>query len=63
LAKWTLALALWLAPLFNPPLVSAVGRLTPLLILGFALMAISPAAGAIARGRSPPLGAGLAFGE
>jgi hypothetical protein len=44
-------------------LVSAVGRLTPLLILGFALMAISPTVGAIARGRSPPLGAGLASGE
>ncbi len=31
LAKWTLALALWLTPLFNPPLVSPPGRLTPLL--------------------------------
>jgi hypothetical protein len=29
--KWTLALALWLVPLVNPPLVSPIGRLTPLL--------------------------------
>src|SRR5260370_4005078 len=47
LAKWTLALALWLTPLFNPPLVSPVGRLTPLLILGFVAMTIAPATGAI----------------
>lgn len=33
--EWTLALALWLIPLFNPPIISPVGRLTPLLILGF----------------------------
>jgi glycosyl transferase family 87 len=64
LAKWTLALALWLAPLFNPPLVSAVGRLTPLLIFGFAMMAIAPAVSAMALGRrSPPLGARLASEE
>jgi hypothetical protein len=62
LAKWTLALALWLAPLFNPPLVSAVGRLTPLLILGFALMTIAPAWRVTTLGR-PPLGAGLAAEE
>jgi alpha-1,2-mannosyltransferase len=43
LAKWTLALALWLTPLFNPPLVSPVGRLTPLLILGFIAMTIAQA--------------------
>ncbi len=47
LAKWTLALALWLTPLFNPPLVSPVGRLTPLLILGFIAMTIAPATGAV----------------
>jgi len=35
-AQWTLALALFLAPLFNPPLASPIGRLTPLLLLGFA---------------------------
>src|SRR5207302_1327032 len=42
LAKWTLALALWLTPLFNPPLVSPLGRLTPLVILGFVAMTIAP---------------------
>ncbi len=52
LAKWTLALALWLAPLFNPPLVSAAGRLTPLLILGFAVMTIAPAVQAAGLGRA-----------
>ncbi|HTT78646.1 MAG TPA: glycosyltransferase family 87 protein [Stellaceae bacterium] len=41
LAKWTLALALWLAILFNPPLASPPGRLTPLLILGFIALAMS----------------------
>jgi len=60
LAKWTLALALWLAPLFNPPLVSAVGRLTPLIVLGFAVMTIAPAWRETALGRSPPLGSGFA---
>lgn len=63
LAKWTLALAMWLAPLFNPPLVSAVGRLTPIVILGFVLMTIAPAWRATALGRSPPLGTGLATEE
>jgi hypothetical protein len=43
LATWTLALALWLTPLFNPPLVSPVGRLTPVLILGFIAMTIAAA--------------------
>ncbi len=43
LAKWTLALALWLTPLFNPPLVSPLGRLTPVLILGFIGMTIAAA--------------------
>ncbi len=43
LAKWTLALALWLTPLFNPPLVSPVGRLSPFLILGFIAMTLAPA--------------------
>jgi alpha-1,2-mannosyltransferase len=41
LAKWTLALALWLAMLFNPPLASPPGRLTPLLILGFIALAMA----------------------
>lgn len=35
LAQWTLALAVWLAALVNPPLVSPVGRLTPVLLLAF----------------------------
>lgn len=63
LAKWTLALALWLAPLFNPPLVSPVGRLTPLLILGFAVMTIAPGWRAAVRSRSPSLATGLAAEE
>jgi alpha-1,2-mannosyltransferase len=41
LAQWTLALALWLAMLFNPPLAALPGRLTPLLILGFIGMALT----------------------
>ena len=41
LATWTLALALWLTPLVNPPLVSPLGRLTPLLILGFIAMTMA----------------------
>ena len=48
LGQWTLALALWLAPLFNPPLVSPVGRMTPLLIIGFAAMLLAPACAALA---------------
>jgi alpha-1,2-mannosyltransferase len=48
LAKWTLALALWLAMLFNPPLASPPGRLTPLLILAFIAMAMTRAAPAAA---------------
>jgi alpha-1,2-mannosyltransferase len=43
LAEWTLALALVLAPLFGPPLVSAVARLLPLLILGFIMLVIAQA--------------------
>ncbi|HKS88570.1 MAG TPA: glycosyltransferase family 87 protein, partial [Stellaceae bacterium] len=35
LPQWTLALAVWLTALYNPPIVSPVGRLTPLLILAF----------------------------
>jgi hypothetical protein len=62
-AKWTLALALWLAPLFNPPLVSAAGRLTPLLILGFALMTVAPALRATALARPPARGTRLAAEE
>src|SRR5260370_39507330 len=57
LAKWTLALALWLTPLFNPPLVSPVGRLTPLLILGVVAMTIVPAPWAIGLRRAAVLSA------
>ena len=35
LAKWTVALALWAVPPLNPPLVSPLGRLMPLLVLVF----------------------------
>jgi hypothetical protein len=35
LSAWVLALSLWLVPLLNPPETRPVGRLTPLLILGF----------------------------
>jgi hypothetical protein len=38
--KWPLALSFWLAPLFNPPLVSPVGRLTPALIVTFIALII-----------------------
>jgi alpha-1,2-mannosyltransferase len=57
LAKWTLALALWLAPLFNPPLVSPIGRLTPLLIVGFVAMMFVPASRAAGLPRNAALGA------
>lgn len=43
LAKWVSAFAIWLAPLFNPPLVSAPGRFTPLLILAFAAVTMAGA--------------------
>lgn len=36
--KWTLALALWLIPLFNPPAISPLGRLTPILIVAFMVL-------------------------
>jgi alpha-1,2-mannosyltransferase len=45
LAQWTLALALWLAMLFNPPLASPPGRLTPLLILAFVGLAMTRSIG------------------
>jgi hypothetical protein len=54
LATWTLALALWLVPLVNPPLVSPIGRLTPLLILGFITMILAGA------GRAVGVGVGVA---
>jgi len=38
--KWPLALALWLAPLFNPPLISIVGRFTPIGIIIFIVAAL-----------------------
>jgi hypothetical protein len=50
LAPWTLALALWLVPLVNPPLVSPIGRLTPLLILGFVAMFLAGAGRAVGVG-------------
>ena len=53
LAAWTLALALWLVPLVNPPLVSPIGRLTPLLILGFIAMILAGA------GRGVGVGVGV----
>ncbi|HVC57573.1 MAG TPA: glycosyltransferase family 87 protein [Stellaceae bacterium] len=53
LAQWTLALAMWLAMLFNPPLVSPAGRLTPLLILMFVGMLLTRAG----RRAHPALGA------
>jgi hypothetical protein len=43
LAAWTLALAVWLVPLVNPPLVSPPGRLTPLLVLAFIGMILAGA--------------------
>jgi hypothetical protein len=57
LGAWTLALAVWSAMLFNPPLPSPAGRLTPLLILGFVAMMMhrkpSPSATAIGSGAPP----------
>lgn len=53
LAMWTLALALWLAMLFNPPLASPPGRLTPLLILGFIALAMGGRSAAAAEGVRP----------
>jgi alpha-1,2-mannosyltransferase len=41
LGEWTMALALGFVPLFGPPLVSPVARLTPLLILGFAALVLT----------------------
>ena len=38
--KWPLALSFWLAPLFNPPLVSPVARFTPALIVAFIVLII-----------------------
>jgi alpha-1,2-mannosyltransferase len=38
--KWPLALSFWLVPLFNPPLVSPVGRFTPALIVAFIVLII-----------------------
>lgn len=43
LACWTLALALWLTPLVGPPVASPIGRLIPLLILGFIVTAMAGA--------------------
>jgi hypothetical protein len=40
LGEWAMALALWLAALYTPPLVLPVSRLLPLLILGFAALVL-----------------------
>jgi len=61
LAAWTAALAIWLAPVFNPPMASPVGRLTPLLILAFIIVTMTrraqPDRVAVPMPR-PPLAAG-----
>jgi alpha-1,2-mannosyltransferase len=41
LGEWTMALALGLAPVFGPPLVSPVARLLPLLTLGFIALVLA----------------------
>jgi hypothetical protein len=46
--KWPLAGALWLAPLFNPPLISIPGRFTPIVVTAFI-------AAALGRGSRPIL--------
>ncbi|MBV9824457.1 MAG: DUF2029 domain-containing protein [Alphaproteobacteria bacterium] len=38
LAHWTLALALWLTAIFNPPAATPIGSITPLLIVGFSAL-------------------------
>jgi len=43
LAHWTLALAVWIAALVNPPVLSPVGRLTPLLLLAFVAVVLTGA--------------------
>lgn len=53
LARWTLVLALWTAVLVNPPLVSPIGRLTPLLLVGFIAFALG-GAGRVLPARSAP---------
>jgi Glycosyltransferase family 87 len=40
-AAWSVALLLWLASLVNPPVVSPVGRLTPVLVVGFIAMGMA----------------------
>jgi alpha-1,2-mannosyltransferase len=40
-ANWLFALGFWAVPLFNPPAPSPVGRVTPLLILGFIITIIA----------------------
>ena len=39
--RWLLALCLWLIPFLNPPLVSPIGRLTPLVLIAFLGMVIA----------------------
>jgi hypothetical protein len=39
--RWPLVLSLWLVPLFNPPLISLVSRLTPALIITFIAVVIA----------------------
>jgi alpha-1,2-mannosyltransferase len=38
--KWPLILCLWLVPLFNPPEISAAGRLTPIVVTAITVMII-----------------------
>ena len=39
--RWPLVLSLWLVPLFNPPLISPVSRLTPVLIITFIAVVVA----------------------
>jgi hypothetical protein len=41
LGVWAPALGMWLVPLFNPPETRPIGRLTPLLIIGFIAFALA----------------------
>jgi hypothetical protein len=60
LSQWTLALALWIATLVNPPLVSPIGRLTPLLLLAFLLVALGGFRRVIPAAAMPGLSSGFA---
>src|SRR5262249_15226604 len=60
LALWTLALAVWIAALINPPIVSPIGRLTPLLVTGFVAMLFAARLRVLAVQRQPRRGAASA---